>query len=94
MTDDTPLWAQTQLPTSSLHGSGKVNLVGDKRVAYEALKNAERALGSVSPHSRDYPTPEAFLLAQAIHLSRRETLRRMAEVVMNEALEIDRTFER
>ena len=90
MTDDTPLYAQTQLPVVNPNGTSRTELVSQKLDASVAVRTAAIALREGPPHGRDYPDTAAFAKAQGIHLHRLSTLREIERALEAEALEIHR----
>lgn len=61
-------------PTVHLNGSGKENLTGGYRKAWEAIDAAHKAVCQTAPHMRDFYVlkdgAEAFQKAQGEHIAR------------------------
>ena len=73
-------------PIVHINGTGREDLVEQRKAVYVALQNAAEALRQMAPHGRDYypAGPEALAKAVAQHRRRQEALATLEDEMVAE----------
>jgi hypothetical protein len=76
-------------PIANLNGTSREELIMVRVKAYNALRDAMKAMQELSPHMRDYiGNQETWQADRNIHIARFSALDAMANDIMDEALSL------
>jgi hypothetical protein len=76
-------------PIANLNGTSREELIMVRVKAYNALRDAMKAMQELSPHMRDYlGNSETWQADRNIHIARFSALDAMANDIMDEALSL------
>jgi hypothetical protein len=76
-------------PIANLNGTSREELIMVRVKAYDALRDAMKAMQELSPHMRDYlGNQETWQADRNIHIARFSALDAMANDIMDEALSL------
>jgi hypothetical protein len=76
-------------PIANLNGTSREELIMVRVKAYNALRDAMKAMQELSPHMRDYiGNQEAWQADRNIHIARFSALDAMSNDIMDEALSL------
>jgi hypothetical protein len=76
-------------PIANLNGTGREELIMVRVKAYNALRDAMKAMQELSPHMRDYlGNQETWQADRNIHIARFSALDAMSNDLMDEALSL------
>jgi hypothetical protein len=76
-------------PIANLNGTSREELIMVRIKAYDALRDAMKAMQELSPHMRDYlGNQETWQADRNIHIARFSALDAMANDIMDEALSL------
>lgn len=76
-------------PTLNLNGSSASDLIDPRLAAYDALRDAIKALARVCPHGRDYPGDiDRCTTDRNAHYDRQQALHAIATEIVAEAVAI------